>query len=213
MSQDAAPGATSKIDLKKQLRQLYASSAKEVSVVTVPTMSFLMIDGAGDPNTAPAYREAIEALYGVAYAAKFLLKKERALDYVVMPLEGLWWTPNMAEFSVENKDNWLWTMMILQPDEVTPESFERALSQTRRKSDNSALERLRLERFDEGLAAQILYFGPYAEEGPTIARLHQYIRDHGFTLAQKHHEIYLSDPRRTIPEKMKTIIRQPMRQG
>ncbi|HEY1388000.1 MAG TPA: GyrI-like domain-containing protein [Ktedonobacterales bacterium] len=215
MSQDAVSNATSKLDLKKQLRHLYAPSAKEANMVTAPAMSFLMIDGAGDPNTSPDYQQALETLYGVAYPLKFLLKREQSLDYVVMPLEGLWWTPDMADFTAANKAAWLWTMMIMQPDEVTPELFARAVAQARRKNDTPALGKLRLEQFDEGLAAQIMYLGPYAAEGPTITRLHQFIQDHGYTfdgLRQKHHEIYLSDPRRTAPEKLKTIIRQPVRQ-
>jgi hypothetical protein len=205
--------AATKLDLRKQLKHLYNPSAKDVVVVNVPEMQFLMVDGAGNPNTSQEYQEAVEALYGAAYTLKFLIKKEAALDYPVMPLEGLWWTPDMREFSVDNKEIWLWTMMIMQPEEVTGALFARVLEQVQHKKDSPALAKMRLEHFHEGLAAQIMHLGPFAEEGPTIARLHAFIRDHGYAcngLEQKHHEIYLSDPRRVAPEKMKTVIRQPM---
>jgi len=202
-----------KVDLRKQLGHLYNPSAKEAVVVDVPEMPFLMVDGVGNPNTAQEYQEAVEVLYGVAYALKFLLKKEQAVDYPVMPLEGLWWAQNMRDFSVDNKEIWQWTMMIMQPEEVTADLFERALAQVKHKKDSPALPKMRLERFHEGLAAQIMHLGSYAAEGPTIARLHAFIREQGYGfdgIEQKHHEIYLSDPRRAAPDKMRTVIRQPM---
>jgi hypothetical protein len=209
----AAATAGTKVDLKQQRAELYHPSPNEVSVVEVPTMPFLMIDGAGNPNTSQEYQQAVEALYAVAYALKFLLKREQGIDYAVMPLEGLWWTPGMREFSVEHKETWRWTMLIAQPQEVTAALFERAREQVQRKKLSPALANLRLEGFCEGLAAQIMHLGPYAAEGPTIARLHAFIREQGSTFdgtRQKHHEIYLSDPRRAAPEKMRTVIRQPM---
>jgi hypothetical protein len=205
--------ALTRVDLKRQFGHLYNPAAKEVSVVEVSSMQFLMIDGAGNPNTSKDYQDAIEALYGVAYTLKFLMKKEQAVDYPVMPLEGLWWTPDMRAFSIEHKENWLWTMMIMQPEEVTAALYERALAQVQRKKDSPALAKMRLEQFHEGLSAQIMHIGPYAAEGPTIARLHAVIQDQGYAFdgaRQKHHEIYLSDPRRAAPEKMKTVIRQPI---
>lgn len=211
-----APRAGAKIDMKKLRADLYHPSAKAPVVVEVPAMLFLMIDGAGNPNMSPAYQQAVEALYAVAYAAKFLLKQERGLDYAVMPLEGLWWAPDMRAFSPEHKEHWLWTMMIAQPQEVTEAVFERVREQARQKKSLPALGRLRLESFHEGLAAQIMYRGEYAAEGPTIARLHTFIREQGYVFEgaqQKHHEIYLSDPRRTAPEKLLTVIRQPMTRG
>ncbi len=174
-------------------------------------MQFLMIDGAGDPNTAPEYAAAIQALYSVAYTAKFTLKKTRGIDYPVMPLEGLWWAEDMTLFGVDGKDDWQWTMMIMQPDDVTPEVIEAARHEAARKKENPSLAQLRLAPFHEGLAAQILYVGPYASEGPTIAALHAFIKEHGYSLTGKHHEIYLGDPRRTAPERLRTIIRQPIR--
>ena len=200
-----------KADVKKDLKHLYQPSAKEFSVVDVPEMSFLMIDGQGDPNTSQEYREAIEALYTVAYQLKFMVKgRDPELDYVVPPLEGLWWVEDMTEFTTEDKDAWLWTAMIYQPDHVTQDLFDEAVQQVKEKKDPAALPLLRLERYAEGLSVQILYFGPYADEGPTIERLHAFAKEQGYHLRGKHHEIYLSDPRRTAPEKLRTVIRQPV---
>ena len=200
-----------KSDVKKDLKHLYQPSAKEFSVVDVPEMGFLMVDGQGDPNTSQEYQEAIEALYTVAYQLKFTIKKQDPeLDFVVPPLEGLWWVQDMAEFTTEDKDAWLWTAMIYQPDHVTKELFDEAVQQVREKKNPAALPLLRLERYHEGLSVQILYFGPYADEGPTIEKLHAFAREKGYQLRGKHHEIYLSDPRRTAPEKLRTVIRQPV---
>ncbi|MFQ5400452.1 MAG: GyrI-like domain-containing protein [Anaerolineae bacterium] len=200
-----------KIDLKKELKPLYRPSAKKMAFIDVPQMNYLMVDGRGDPNTSQAYQEAVEALYALAYTLKFMMKKGRVgQDYVVMPLEGLWWVDDMEMFSMEDKDSWQWTAMILQPDPVTQAMLEQAVGEVIRKKNPAAIGRVRLESWAEGLAAQIMYIGPYAEEAPTIAMLHQFIEDNGYTLRGKHHEIYLSDPRRTAPERLKTIIRQPV---
>lgn len=200
-----------KLDLKQQFKHLYQPSPKQVTVVDVPPLNFLMIDGAGDPNTAAGYKQAVEALYSLAYKLKFAAKKEQGIDYAVMPLEGLWWTPDMATFSVENKDAWLWTMMILQPDFINAEQVELARADIARKKDLPALPNVRLERFHEGLAVQILHLGPYAAEAPTIARMHAFIQANGWTTGGKHHEIYLGDPNRTVSDKLKTVLRQPIR--
>ena len=200
-----------KLDLKKTLKYLYQPSAKDFGSVDVPAMNFLMIDGTGNPNTAPAYAEAMQALYTLAYTLKFKIKKELGVDYPVMPSEGLWWMDDMREFSPLRKDEWKWTMMIMQPEVVTPPLFEQSRGEAVSKKGFPGLDRLRLERFHEGLSAQIMYFGAYADEGPTIARLHQFIHAGGFALTGKHHEIYLGDPRRSAPEKLRTIIRQPMK--
>ena len=201
-----------KIDLKKVWKELYRPSTKQVSRVDVPPFNYLMIDGRGDPNTAQEYKEAIEALYPVAYTLKFMLKKGAiGEDYVVMPLEGLWWVEDMADFSAERKDDWEWTMMILQPDVVTEEMVAEAVAQTRKKKNPPALDKVRLEALHEGSSAQIMHIGPYADEAPNIQKVHQFIADAGGQLHGKHHEIYLSDPRRAAPEKMKTIIRQPFK--
>jgi len=203
----------SKIDFKKVLKHLYRPSAREVSVVEVPPMNFLMIDGAGDPNVSPAYQQAVEALFSLSYALKFRVKRSKGVDYVVMPLEGLWWTDDPAQFSMSNKAIWKWTAMIMQPEFVTAEMVTEALDELRKKKALPALEKVRFETYREGLAVQIMHIGPYAAEEPTIARLHSFIRENGYELNGKHHEIYLSDPRRTAPEKLKTILRQPVRKA
>jgi hypothetical protein len=198
-----------KIDFKKELKHLYNPSKKEFSIVDVPVMKFLMIDGQGNPNTAPAYQQAVEALYGTAFPLKFVIKKQ-GFDYTVPPLEGLWWVDDMSEFSVEVKDQWKWTMMIMQPEQVTPELVEQIRGEVIKKKDLPSLSKLRFETYKESLCVQIMYIGPYADEGPTIARMHAFIEAEGYIRNGKHHEIYLGDPRRTAPEKLKTVIRQPV---
>ena len=208
-----ATSGTTEVDLKRVRPDLYAPSATEPALVEVPAMPFLMVDGTGDPNSAPAYQHALEALYGVAYTLKFTLKRQMAMDYTVMPLEGLWWTPDMREFDATRKGDWWWTAMIAQPGEVTPALVAAARDEVQRKKPNPALAQLQLETLDEGLAAQILHLGPYATEGPTLARLHAFIREQGYVFdgaRQKHHEIYLSDPRRAAPARIRTIVRQPV---
>lgn len=199
-----------KIDFKKEMKDLYTASADQPTMVEVPTRNFLMIDGSGDPNNSQQFQEAVEALYGVSYALKFMLKKRAILDYVVMPLEGLWWADDMASFSMERKDLWKWTLMIAQPEQITSQDFDEALAQIKVKKNPPALSKLRFERFDEGLSAQIMHIGPYEAEPPTIAKLHNFIRQKGYKLRDKHHEIYLSDPRKATSIKMKTILRQPV---
>jgi hypothetical protein len=175
-------------------------------------MNFLMIDGRGDPNTSQEFQEAVEALFGVSYTVKFMVKKgEVAVDYSVMPLEGLWWMDNMAEFSIERKADWKWTTMIMQPEYVTRDLLQAAMEQVEKKKNPPALSRLRYESYHEDQAAQIMHIGPFAEEGPTIEKIHQYIEENGYELSGKHHEIYLSDFRRVAPEKLKTVIRQPLK--
>ena len=200
-----------KIDWKKEFKHLYRPSTRAVVVVDVPPLNFLMIDGVGDPNTAQEYREAVEALYAVAYALKFMVKKgPAAVDYGVMPLEGLWWVDDMRQFSVDDKGAWQWTMMIMQPEHVTEPLLEEALERVRVKKDPAALVKMQFESYHEGLSAQIMHVGPYAAEAPTIEKIHQFIAENGYQLRGKHHEIYLGNPRRTAPERLKTIIRQPM---
>jgi hypothetical protein len=200
-----------KIDLKKELKHLYQPSAKEVAVVDVPEMNFLMIDGAGDPNTSQEYQDAIEALYAVAYALKFVVKKrDPEVDYVVPPLEGLWWAEEMNAFRMGDKDAWQWTAMIMQPEVVTQELVDEAVQEVARKKDPPALPKIRFESYPEGLSVQIMHIGPYSEEAPTIEKLHAFAQQNGYQLRGKHHEIYLSDPRRTAPDRLKTVIRQPV---
>jgi hypothetical protein len=200
-----------KLDLKKELSQFYNPPKKEVTLVDVPPLNFLMVDGQGNPNTSQAFKEAMEALYSVSYTVKFTLKKDgRGPDYTVMPLEGLWWTEGGEGFHQTNKDLWHWTVMIMQPDHITDADIEQAIQTVQTKKNPPALKKLRFERYTESLSVQIMYLGPYDEEGPTIDRLHAYAQERGYNLRGKHHEIYLSDPRRTKPERLKTILRQPV---
>lgn len=200
-----------KIDFKKEFGSLFKPSPKQAALVEVPPLNYLMIDGRGDPNTAQAYQEAIEALFAVSYTLKFLIKKgAQAVDYTVMPLEGLWWVEDMARFSIEDKSDWLWTAMIMQPAVVTSEKVNLAVEQVAKKKNPPGLSRLRFESYDEGTAAQIMHVGPFAAEGPTIERLHTFIKGNGYAPTGKHHEIYLSDFRKAAPEKLQTIIRQPV---
>ena len=200
-----------KFDYKKTLEVLYQPSAKEVVRVDVPTLNFLMVDGKGDPNTAQEYADAVVALFSVAYTVKFMAKKgPLAIDYGVMPLEGLWWADDMSRFNTEDKSDWLWTMMIAQPPFVTPEMVNAAIAEVTRKKNPAAISRLRFESRSEGDCAQVLHMGPFSEEGPTIEKLHQFIEAGGYQRRGKHHEIYLSDITKADPAKWKTIIRQPI---
>jgi hypothetical protein len=198
----------STLDWKKDYKPLYNPPSKP-GMVEVPAMNFLMIDGHGDPNKNPEYQAAIEALFSLSYTLKFAIKKAGGVDYAVYPAEGLWWVPDMAEFSIDHKENWVWTMMIAQPEPVTEEWVERARTDALKKKGLPALEQIRFEVFAEGLCAQVMHTGPFAAEGPVVAGLHAFISAQGCALNGKHHEIYLSDFRRTAPDKLKTVIRQP----
>ena len=199
-----------KIDYKKTLKAFYGPSAKKVVEVDLPTMNFLMIDGKGNPGTSEEFAQAVEVLYPVCYTLKFMVKKGKAgIDYGVLPLEGLWWADDMSDFVSGNKDRWKWTLMIMQPDLVSSEMVEQAILQVREKKNPAGLSKLRFESFHEGRSAQTLHIGSFDEEGPTIIRVHQFIEEAGYRLSGKHHEIYLNDPRRTAPERLKTVIRQP----
>ena len=201
-----------KIDFKKEMKHLYGPSKKDFQVVEVPRMTFLMVDGHGDPNTAPEYTQAVEALYAVAYKLKFFSKKNNQ-DYVVPPLEGLWWAEDMESFSSSrDKSQWDWTMMIMTPDWIIEEDFQQALLEAADKKENPALGKTRWEVYEEGLSVQILHQGSYDDESPILAKLHEiWMPENGYTFNGKHHEIYLSDPRRVEPEKLKTVLRQPIR--
>jgi hypothetical protein len=198
-----------KVDLKKELKNLYNPSSKEVTDVDVTAMNFLLVDGEGAP-TSPQYGAAIEALFSVSYTLKFIVKKNKGVDYAVMPLEGLWWVDDMTMFSADRKDEWKWTAMIMQPKYVSDEDFKMAVEQVKKKKNLVALPKVRFESFKEGPAAQIMYVGPFSAEGPTIAKIHTHIKSSGHALNGKHHEIYLNNPATTAPEKLKTVLRQPM---
>lgn len=198
-----------KIDLKSELRALYKPSARDVVEVDVPAFDFLMVDGQGNPNTSKEYKDAVAALYSVSYTIKFALKKERSLDYVVMPLEGLWWADDLTSFNRDEKDSWKWTMMIMQPPEVSEQMVQSAVASVHDRKGIDGLGRIRFAQFEEGRSAQIMHIGPFSAEGPTIQRVHDFVASRSM-LRGKHHEIYLSDIRKAAPEKWRTIIRQPM---
>ena len=200
-----------KVDYRRELKHLYKASSRRVETVVVAKMNFLMIDGEGDPNTSKEFKDALEALYPLSYALKFMAKKgEMATDYGVMPLEGLWWADDMSSFSVADKNGWKWTLMIMQPELITQAMVQEASERLAAKKNPASLPLLRFESFAEGRAAQIMHVGPFAEEGPTVEKIHAFIEESGSSRTGKHHEIYLSDTRRAAPEKWKTIIRQPM---
>jgi len=200
-----------KIDFKKTLKHLYQPSAKEIACVDVPEMNFLMVDGEGNPNNSKSFSDAIEALYSVSYTLKFMVKKgEMGVDYGVLPLEALWWADDMSAFDTGDKDAWKWTVMVMQLEFITREMVKEATKAVAKKKKPVSLPLVRFEAFQEGTAAQILYIGPFSEEGPTIEKVHQFIDDNGSHRVGKHHEIYLNDMRRVAPEKWKTIVRQPM---
>jgi len=202
-----------KIDLKKHLKSLYQPSAKEVELVRVPKFNYLMIDGEGDPNNSQSFQDATQALYALAYTLKFMIKGEKSVDYPVMGLDGLWWMEDMSQFGMENRAAWRWTLMILQPPVVTKPLFVKAVKQAMEKKGIVALQNIRFESYNEGLSVQIMHIGPYAEEGPTIQKLHSAARERGCELRGKHHEIYLGDPRKSKPEKLRTVIRQPIQKS
>jgi hypothetical protein len=201
-----------KIDYKKELKHLYKPPVKEAVIVDVPPMNYLMVDGGGNPNTTQSYKEAVEALYAVSYTLKFNIKKNQEIDSVVMPLEGLWWADDMNTFTTErNKDAWHWTMMIMQPEPVTEELVQEAINRVEKKKNPATLNKLRFERYHEGLSVHVTHIGSYDDEGPTIAKMHEFAKNQGYHLRGKHHEIYIGDLRKTKSEKLKTIVRQPLK--
>lgn len=199
-----------KTDLKAERKDLYAPPAGRFVEVVVPPMAFLAVDGHGDPNTSADYRLAVEALFSVSYTAKSLCRRELGRDHVVLPLEGLWSADDLTAFERRAKHEWSWTMLVRQPDWVDAELLERArdAAQARR---GSALPPLELRTLDEGRCVQTLHVGSYDDEGPLLRRLHaEHLPTHGLVPRGRHHEIYLSDPRRTAPERLRTVLRQPV---
>ena len=209
------------LDLKKQYKSLYQPSAKRIETAQVPNLQFAMIDGAiekgSEPGKSPSFAQATETLYSLSYTLKFMFKKHKthAIDYPVMALEGLWWVED-GFFNITVKDNWFYTLMIMQPNIITPEIFEEAREQVRKKKgDSHMLNKARLARFEEGLCVQTMHIGPYVTEPATLDRMHKFMTESGLKdrvgpLGGKHHEIYLSDPRKAAPDKMKTVLRHPV---
>lgn len=199
-----------KLDLKKTFKELYNPSTKTVSEVVVPPMNFIMVDGTGDPNNQAEFQPRAEVLYGLSYTLKFASKQQLEKDYSVMPLEGLWWIDGGIPVGLDgDRDDWKWTLMIMQPEHITYALYEMAVETLRRKKDPTLLPKVRWQCYEEGRAAQIMHIGPYSAEKPNIDRVHAYIAEHHGQPTGKHHEIYVSDPRKAAPEKLKTVIRQP----
>jgi hypothetical protein len=200
-----------KIDLRKEWKENYNPSKKEVSFIKIPKMNFIMIDGQGNPNTSEGFKKGVEYLFGLSYTLKFMIKKQNIADYSVMPLEGLWWMDDMRDFTVANKDSWKWTIMIMQPEYIDKKIFEIGKKEFMGKKKIDNLDEVRFESYNEGLSAQIMYIGPYTDEEPVIKNIHSVFGAKGYEPNGKHHEIYLSDFRKTAPEKLKTVLRQPIR--
>src|SRR5699024_8424805 len=191
----------------------YSAAPEQFRILDVPDLLYLMIDGHGDPNTSAAFTEAITALYPVAYKLKFASKRELGRDYVVMPLEGLWWAEDMRLFTTaRDKARWDWTVLIMVPDWVDQDLWEAAVQQVGAKNRPARLDEIRLERFCEGRSVQTLHIGPFDQEAELLAQMHhEYIPAQNLTMVGKHHEIYLSDARRVAPHRLRTILRQPVR--
>jgi len=207
-----------KLDLRKQYKHIYLPSAKKVEVVDVPPLQFALIDGeielGQSPGTSPAFEQAMGALYGITYTLKFMskLRKVNPIDYTVMTLEGLWWVES-GVFDITNPANWRYTVMIMQPDHISQEMYQEALATLRKKKPNPALDQLRFESFHEGLCIQMMHIGPYADEMATIAKMDAFAKENGYSMHGKHHEIYMGDPRRGDPAKLKTVLRHPVKKS
>jgi hypothetical protein len=199
---------TTKIDHKHELKPYYSVTQKQPHILEIPAMNYLMIDGQGDPNTATAYADAVSTLYALSYAIRFAVKDAINIAYSVMPLEGLWYADDFSVYTANARAAWQWTSMILQPELVTQDLVTAQVEIVRAKKQPPAIDKVRFEVYDEGLVVQRLYFGPYRDEGPFIQEMHAYAEDQGYHLRGKHHEIYLNDPRKVAPEKLKTILRQ-----
>jgi hypothetical protein len=198
-------------DVKRELKELYAPKSREWGLVHVPPQQFIAFTGRGNPNTAPEYAQAVEALYAVAYTLKFAGKRA-GRDFVVGPLEGLWWADDPSVFTTRAKDSWQWKMLISRPDWITAQDVEEAVEAASAKKKLPAIARVRHVTLDEGTCAQVLHVGSYDDETPILATLHdEYLPDNDLAMSGLHHEIYLGDPRRTEPAKLKTVLRQPVR--
>ncbi len=208
----ASDDALTKVDLKTLHRALYAPPRGRFVEVDVPPLTYLAVDGEGDPNTAASYREAVETLFGLSYAVKFASRRGLGRDYVVGPLEGLWTAEDPRAFVRRDKDAWRWTMLVLQPDWVDPVLVADVTSSVRATKDLPALDLVELRTITEGRAVQTLHVGSFDDEAPVLAELHDvYLPEHGLTFAGPHHEVYLSDPRRADPARLRTVLRQPVR--
>lgn len=200
-----------KVDLKKELDS-YKAKHNQFRIIEVPARQYLMIDGHGDPNTSQEFKDAIMALYPIAYKLKFASKQELEKDYVVMPLEGLWWAEDMTTFTTaRDKSQWDFTLMIMQPDWITENMFNQAVQKVAQKNPSVNLSKVRFETLNEGACVQTLHVGPFDEEAAVLEKMHhEFIPASNLKMTQKHHEIYLSDFRKVAPNKLRTILRQPV---
>jgi len=215
MALTTKPHTATKLDLRKQYNSLYSPSAKDPVLVDVPELLFIKLDGAlkrGErPSDSDAFREAIAAMYGVAYGLKFMskLREEDPIDFTVMALEGLW-SAGSGDFSFGTDEPWEFTLLMIQPDHITHQMFEQIVADTNEKHPNARLEDIRLERWREGLSVQVMHIGPYSDEQRSFEKIYRFVEANGYQLVGRHHEIYLGDPRRARPENLKTILRHPV---
>ena len=206
-----------KIDLKKKYKHLYLPTAKKVSVVEVPALKFIMVDGRIPAGIPPAdsvdFQNALQALYGLSFTLKFMskLREENPIDYTVMALEGLWWTED-GDFDLAPDKDWFFRAMMLQPDHISPDMIQEAAAQVAEKGENPALAKVDFEEFQEGLSIQIMHIGPYADEERSLAKMKVFAQENGYRYRGRHHEIYIGDPRRAKPENLKTVLRQPVKE-
>jgi len=204
-----------KVDFKKKYRSLYYPTADVVKMVDVPPMQFITVDGHGNPKNSKQFQDGLEALYALAFAVKMLFKKmeppDGYYDYIVPPLEGLWWVADLEKFTRARKSEWQWKLMIRQPEFVSESLIRELLAEIIAKKDNPSLRHIKHEIFHEGLSVQILHIGPYREESKTITKINEFNQTQGLVINGKHHEIYLGDPRRSEPDKLKTVIRYPVK--
>lgn len=205
-----------KLDLRKQFKTLFSPSAKQVEVVDVPSLQFAMINGLipehESPGTSADFEDAMQALYGISYTLKFMsrLSKDNPIDYTVMALEALWWVEH-NDFEFSKKQEWLFKAMIMQPDHISPAMFSEALDKLNKKKPSPAVSKLKLDKFAEGRCIQVMHLGPYSAEPATIDRMKAFMKENHLVRNGHHHEIYLGDPRKSAPEKLKTILRQPVK--
>jgi hypothetical protein len=203
-------GKMEKFDFKKAYKNLY-NPKPQFNIIKVCKFTYLSVAGQGNPNNCVEYKNAIEALYAIAYGLKFLSKTKYQKDYVIAPLEGLWWAHNMDDFINRNKDNWSWEMLINTPQWIDDNDLQEIITKAKNKKPNSALEKVKLKSIEEGECVQILHIGSYDDEGPILAKMHnEFIPQNGYKMCGLHHEIYISDPRKTPSDKLKTILRQPV---
>lgn len=203
-----------KIDFKKEMKEYFNPSKKAPSIIDIPERRYIMMSSMGDPNTSDAFADGIEALFSVSYTLKFMVKKGKMqIDYGVLPLEGLWWCDDMAQFSTKHKELWKWTIMIMQPDFITSEMYNEAIQTVKKKKKLNKIDDLSLETYTEGLSVQMMHIGPFSTESVTLDKMVDIMASEGLIKSGRHHEIYLNDFRKIAPEKMKTILRQPVKRG